>query len=44
MSLHERDPEFAPHEAIDLHDQNSMFLALEELGIAIVVPQEETEE
>lgn len=34
MSLHERDPEFAPHEAIDLHDQNSMFLALEELGIA----------
>ena len=29
-----RDAEFAPHAAIDLRDQNSMFLALEELGIA----------
>lgn len=34
MSNPERDPEFAPHVAIDLRDQNSMFLALEELGIA----------
>lgn len=34
MTQQECDPEFAPHEAIDLHDQNCMFLALEELGIA----------
>ena len=34
MTQQERNPEFAPHVAIDLCDQNSMFLALEELGIA----------
>ena len=34
MPQQARDAEFAPHAAIDLRDQNSMFLALEELGIA----------
>lgn len=34
MTQSERDPQYAPHVAIDLRDQNSMFLALEELGIA----------
>ena len=30
----QRDQAFAPHAAVDLTDQNSMLLALEELGIA----------
>ena len=34
MTQSERDPQYAPHVAIDLRDQNSVFLALEELGIA----------
>ena len=34
MSNQEKSPEFAPHDAIDLRDQNNVFLALEELGIA----------
>ena len=34
MPQQARDAEFVPHAAIDLRDQNSMFLALEELGIA----------
>lgn len=28
------DPEFKPHDAVDLTDQSTMFLVLEELGIA----------
>ena len=34
MTQSERDSQYTPHVAIDLRDQNSMFLALEELGIA----------
>lgn len=34
MSQPSRDPQFAPHDPIDLRNQNTMFLVLEEFGIA----------